>query len=525
MPNRGKFIGSQDNLFVPDAPTIGTATAGNAQVSVAFTAPSDVGGDAVTLYGASAFLAGATVNYKVSVATGTLSTGGSGNVYFIDGIPTKQLTLIKGFTYVFDLSDSSNSGHPFAFKDSGGSSYTTGVTTSGTAGNASATVTLVLATDASEPSSYYCTSHGNGMGNTISLIAPSASTDPLSTAQAGATGLSSPVTITGLTNNTSYIVQVWAINDYGNGPLSSASNSFSPVPPPRALFAGAGIIDYVEVETTGNATDFGDLYAGSTDSSAGGSKTRALFGGIAVNNARIDTVEIFTTGNATDFGDLTVSRMKTSSTSNSTRCLWFMGQQDSNNDSGDWSNVIDYVTIASLGNATDFGDALGTMYEAGSGAASSTRGVVGGGQTTNDVSTVVNVLQYVTIASTGNATDFGDLTLARRGPAALSSSTRAVWGGGRDNGNNNSNIMDYITISSTGNATDFGDLATGGFAQNQGTGSTTRGIFAPALNISPHVQLDYITIASTGNSTTFGNLTSDNRYGTMATSSAHGGLA
>ena len=110
MPNKGKFIGSQDNLFVPDAPTIGTATAGDAQVSVAFTAPSDVGGDAVTLYGVSVFLAGATINYKVSVGTGTLSTGGSGNVYFIDGIPTKTLSLIKGFTYVFDLSDSSNSG-------------------------------------------------------------------------------------------------------------------------------------------------------------------------------------------------------------------------------------------------------------------------------------------------------------------------------------------------------------------------------------------------------------------------------
>ena len=154
MPNRGKFIGGQDNLFVPDAPTIGDATAGDAQVSVAFTAPSDVGSDAITLYGVSAFLAGATINYKVSVGTGTLSTGGSGNIYFIDGNPTKTLSLIKGFTYVFDLSDSSNSGHPFGFKNASDGAYTTGVTTSGTAGNASATVTLVLATDASEPSRY-----------------------------------------------------------------------------------------------------------------------------------------------------------------------------------------------------------------------------------------------------------------------------------------------------------------------------------------------------------------------------------
>ena len=293
------------------------------------------------------------------------------------------------------------------------------------------------------------------------------------------------------------------------------------VPPPRALFAGSGIIDYVQVDTTGNATDFGDLYANSTDSAAGSSATRALFGGIADDNARIDTVEIFTTGNATDFGDLTKSRFKTAATSNSTRCIWFMGKGD--NGSTDWSNVIDYVTIASLGNATDFGDTLAGQYEGGSGAASPTRGVVGGGQSTNSASSVVNVLQYVTISSAGNATDFGDLTLARRTPAALSSSTRAVWGGGRDSSNTATNVMDYITIASTGNATDFGDLATGDYGQNQGTGSNTRGIFGPSFTYS--VQLEYITIASTGNSTTFGNLTGSNRYGSMACSSAHGGLS
>ncbi len=340
----------------------------------------------------------------------------------------------------------------------------------------------------------------------------------------GASGSSSPITVTGLTNGTSYTFNVWAINAFGWSSPSDASGSVSPVAPPRALFAGAGIIDYVQIDTTGNATDFGDLYANSTDSAAGSSATRALFGGIKDDNARIDTVEIFTTGNATDFGDLTKSRIKTAATSNSTRCLWFMGKGDQG--ASDWSNVIDYVTIASLGNATDFGDTLAGQYEGGSGAGSSTRGVVGGGQSTNVVSTVVNVLQYVTISSAGNSTDFGDLTLARRTPAALSSSTRAVWGGGRDSSNTNTNVMDYITIASTGNATDFGDLATGGYGNNQGTGSNTRGIFAPGFGApSPYVQLDYITIASTGNSTTFGNLTGSNRYGSMACSSAHGGLS
>jgi len=63
----------------------------------------------------------------------------------------------------------------------------------------------------------------------------------------------------------------------------------------------------------------------------------------------------------------------------------------------------------------------------------------------------------VTIASTGNATDFGDLTVARQtGTGSMSSSTRCVFRGENDLGDSQ-NVMDYITIASTGNATDFGD--------------------------------------------------------------------
>jgi hypothetical protein len=65
----------------------------------------------------------------------------------------------------------------------------------------------------------------------------------------------------------------------------------------------------------------------------------------------------------------------------------------------------------------------------------------------------VNTIEYVTIASTGNATDFGDLTVARNAFKAVSSGTRAVFGSGYDSGK----PMDYVTIASTGNATDFGD--------------------------------------------------------------------
>ena len=255
MVRRGSFIGGQDNLSVPDAPTIGAATAGNTQVSVAFTAPSDVGDDPITNFGVSVFPAtGTTKTFRVTVASGNLYGGGTGNVFYIDGVGNPELTLVKGFTYVFDQEDSSNSGHPFHFKNTSDSQYTTGVTVTGTAGQSGAKVTLVLAEDASEPSAYYCTAHGNGMGNTITLVAPSASDDPLGQAQYSNTGSSSPIVVTGLTNDTSYVAKAWAINDYGNGPLSAATSSFTPVlPTPGVDFDGTN--DYLNrtSDLSGNA--------------------------------------------------------------------------------------------------------------------------------------------------------------------------------------------------------------------------------------------------------------------------------
>tara|TARA_B100001113_G_scaffold35883_1_gene25566 strand:+ start:8078 stop:10534 length:2457 start_codon:yes stop_codon:yes gene_type:complete len=100
--------------------------------------------------------------YAVTVA----NVGGS-NYFFIDSVQAPVLNLIRGFTYTFDVSNASNSNHPLRFKDGSGNSYTTGVTTSGTEGQAGATVTLEVASNAPSSLRYYCTVHGNGMGNTI----------------------------------------------------------------------------------------------------------------------------------------------------------------------------------------------------------------------------------------------------------------------------------------------------------------------------------------------------------------------
>jgi hypothetical protein len=84
---------------------------------------------------------------------------------------------------------------------------------------------------------------------------------------------------------------------------------------------------------------------------------------------------------------------------------------------------------------------------------SDTRGIFAGGI---DSSAQTNVIDYVTIASTGNATDFGDLTVARYYLCGTSSTVRGVFAGGESP---RTNVIDYVTIASTGNAVDFGDLS------------------------------------------------------------------
>lgn len=102
------------------------------------------------------------VNYTVTVVNDS-----GQDKFALNGVTAPALTLNRGFTYIFDVSDSSVSGHPLGFKDAGGSAFTTGVTSSGTAGSSGATVTIVMPTSGTEPARYYCVTHGNAMGNTI----------------------------------------------------------------------------------------------------------------------------------------------------------------------------------------------------------------------------------------------------------------------------------------------------------------------------------------------------------------------
>jgi hypothetical protein len=137
-------------------------------------------------------------------------------------------------------------------------------------------------------------------------------------------------------------------------------------------------------------------------------------------------------------------------------------------------NVIEYIRIATTGNSTDFGD-LTVEREQVAAASSLTRGLFAGGR--NNSSVLQNTIDYVTILSTGSAVDFGDLTVTRRASAGSSNATLALFAAGETATGDRVNTIDFVTIASTGNATDFGDLT---YASTNGVAAgsnTTRGIF------------------------------------------------
>ena len=176
---------------------------------------------------------------------------------------------------------------------------------------------------------------------------------------------------------------------------------------------------------------------------------------------------------------------------------------------------MDYITIASTGNAKDFGDLTSVRGSQGQCAgASSTRGLWAGGQRTP---ADANIIDYITIATTGNAADFGDLI--RSGPngfAAASSSTKMYCIGGSDAD------IGFITIATLGNEADFGGDSGNSQGYMGAVGSSTRGI---AVGGGPSLQdrMDYIDYATRGDAKDFGDLGTPSS-GNKGLSNAHGGL-
>jgi len=290
----------------------------------------------------------------------------------------------------------------------------------------------------------------------------------------------------------------------------------------RALWMGGyapsnyrTMIDFVNIQSLGNAVEFGQLSGTSLgEGSECSSSTRAIQGGGSLVNT-MEFVTIANTSNVTDFGDLTVARRSLDSLSSETRGIWGGGTTNPA-----MSDVIDYVAIATLGNAADFGNLTVGRRNMGT-AASPTRGVFAGGNPGSSPLTD-DTIDYITIASTGNAIDFGNLSGTYREGGGCSNGTRGVFAVGGP-GSGSLNTMEFVTIASTGNTTDYGDLfyAAGNLG---GTSNGTRGVFGGGSGAAYTNIIQFITIATTGDAADFGDLTFT-RITYSATSDSHGGLS
>ena len=290
----------------------------------------------------------------------------------------------------------------------------------------------------------------------------------------------------------------------------------------RGVFAGGripadtDIIDFINIASLGNAIDFGRLIEARTDAAGISNEIRGIWAGgdDPADSTHIDYVSIASEGNGVDFGNLSaVSGGTGAAASSSTRGVCALGQQPSGN-----TNILDFVQIMTTGDSIDFGDLTGVLAE-GAGCGSETRGIFnkGMGSLGND---------FITISSTGNAVEFGadtGRTDSQRGCGSCSNSTRGLFAGGGPYGPVNLNVMRYITIASTGNAVDFGDrtIAT---RLVSAAANRTRGVFTSGLDPSVNFNtIDFVTISTLGDALDFGDLTTV-YHGHTGVSDSHGGL-
>ena len=282
-------------------------------------------------------------------------------------------------------------------------------------------------------------------------------------------------------------------------------------------------IDFVNVATTGNATDFGNLSTARTAKSGGSSRTRGLFQGGRFSPTSdgyniIDFITFESTGNTTDFGDLTgeTRNPNKQGLSDQTRSIFAGGYSMP---AQTHVNSMEYVTIASTGNGVNFGDMIQTKSIGFTGS-SPTRGIIAGGRSP---STWYNNISYMTISTTGDVADFGDLSVARSNhSSSMTNSVRMVMPGSIITPGASHNVtIDYITMATLGNAQDFGDTSTASEGSASGS-SPTRGVYflgAPEAGNT----LEYIEIMSAKNGVDFGDLSASRRvYGSV--SNGHGGL-
>ena len=289
-------------------------------------------------------------------------------------------------------------------------------------------------------------------------------------------------------------------------------------------------MQYITISTLGDAIDFGDLSLARYYVRGTASSTRGVFaGGTYPSPAVTDTIDFVTIssgGGAQDFGDMSINRNGLAAFGNQTRGVLAGGYTTPLNTQ---TSLIEFVNIATTGNVNNFGELPRFGRELMAGFASPTRGIIAGGARGAITTQVESDIQFVTLATGGDSQRFGELVRQRYRLPGASNSTRGLTFGGRWANPSASDTdgvkeIDFITIATEGNAQDFGDL-TAAVHESGALASSTRGIHFGGETPDPLSNIiEFVTIATTGNATDFGDLTAAVGDDPAGCSDVHGGL-
>lgn len=321
----------------------------------------------------------------------------------------------------------------------------------------------------------------------------------LDSAEYTATTGTSVVLDSGAALNAKIQIASWNIPSSGGGGSSGLAWGGD-----RCLMAdnsGTRAMDYFDMTTAGNAADFGDFATHIYNCGSYSNATRAIWwGGDGYSNS-ISYNTISTLGDTQDFGDLTIGRkIGFGGACDGTRGVMPGGLEGNPNYAP--TDRMDYITVATTGNATDFGNTT-SSYDNLASTNDGTYGLHGGAFTNNSP---YNVIGRFTIQSAGNAADFGDLTVGRGNLSACSDTTRALFTGGRTAGGSGyQDVIDYVTTATPGNATDFGNISS--VKIDVGSASNgTRAVFCAGAYSSSSNTIEYVVIQTPGNSVDLGDL-------------------
>ena len=297
------------------------------------------------------------------------------------------------------------------------------------------------------------------------------------------------------------------------------------------IFAGGGapaskVIDFIQTASTGNAVDFGDLVATTVGASTTSNATRCLISGgyepSVQYSDRIQYITPSTKGNTQDFGNLTTGCGYPAGMSNNTRVIQSNGHEGAGG-STSLNSEMDTMLFASLGNSTDFGDLTSPAKYGEAAANNSVRGIVAGGRDPDASPIYVNDIDMFNFASTGSASDFGDLLTATHYFSGCSDGITAMFINGSASDSNSR--TQAVQIMTTGNATDFNDMI--GNSHGAPLAAGNRGISGGGRTSNPGPavnNIEFFDIKSRADTADFGDLTTARFfYGPSADTTNNGG--